>query len=444
MVELNRVEVSKNGNHVYRPKTMTHGISWIILGIALAWGCAPVRFEQRIDCLGYTRCFGVNANRNIEWFTEMPVGTVDILIVNDNSASMLPIQSQLGAKFSNFIQELDLRQVDYRIAMVTTDVSTAKNTPRPINQNGALQDGRPLVFSDGSIYLTPQSPNKEQVFLNAVERGETSQCEAFLRVNKNVDPESSAYLNQCPSNDERGFYASSLFVRNHSSNVLRPSSTHFAVIVLSNEEVRSGLFTATDFTRNYLLDDLDMPATLKNEVSAKYPGKTMSIHPIIIRPGNLLGSLGSDLSSAASQILDQTFAAFKVGGSFSPSARPILSFSGSDQRCLGEQINSEIGTSGSYGSIYALGALLTGGQIADICAKDYSTQLREIARSVQKNEISLNCAEPQILSVKTYDVSSQALGEDIPFEQTGNVLKFSNNFASRTPLYINFICPGLI
>ena len=66
-------------------------------------------------------------------------------------------QARLASRFQNFINDLDSKGYDYRIAMITTDISASDNAPRLVNQNGALQDGKLITFGNGQTYLSPQS-----------------------------------------------------------------------------------------------------------------------------------------------------------------------------------------------------------------------------------------------------------------------------------------------
>ncbi len=71
-------------------------------------------------------------NRDV--FEQVRRNTVDILVVVDNSCSMVDEQAKLGANFSNFIAAFDGVDVDWQIGAVTTDMADE-------NQSGRLLGG---------------------------------------------------------------------------------------------------------------------------------------------------------------------------------------------------------------------------------------------------------------------------------------------------------------
>lgn len=87
------------------------------------------------------------------WIQE-PSGAVDVLLVIDDSCSMAPHQSALGASFASFIRWFVGAGIDYQIAVVTTDA-------RDPSKSGRIQ---------GEI-MTPETPNPEGAFTRAVSVG---------------------------------------------------------------------------------------------------------------------------------------------------------------------------------------------------------------------------------------------------------------------------------
>lgn len=92
-------------------------------------------------------------------------GKIDILFIDDNSASMDPKQASLGTKFSGFATEL--KSIDWQIGITTTDCSTG-----PYGICGSLL----TMTGYASKILTPSVPNYATVFNNSIQRPETAGC----------------------------------------------------------------------------------------------------------------------------------------------------------------------------------------------------------------------------------------------------------------------------
>ncbi|MDP2310305.1 MAG: lamin tail domain-containing protein [Pseudomonadota bacterium] len=59
-------------------------------------------------------------------FIQNQLNTVDLLLVVDNSCSMVEEQSKLAGNFDSFIQYFDEAEVDWQLGVITTDVDQAK------------------------------------------------------------------------------------------------------------------------------------------------------------------------------------------------------------------------------------------------------------------------------------------------------------------------------
>lgn len=205
-------------------------------------------------------------------------GDVDILVVNDNSGSMYVEQQKMAQRFPNFISSLS--NLYFQIAMVTTDISTTTNGPRAANGNGAFQDGKFLPFSSTEKILKydPSVANASSnlsiinsKFADTVQRDETLACGSA-----DYDPV------MCPSGDERGIYAMNLAAARNEGGFFR-AGAHLAVIILSDEDVRSngGAYPGTND-----LEPKDLAETYLSDMQIKYPTKTISVHSVIIRPND--------------------------------------------------------------------------------------------------------------------------------------------------------------
>jgi hypothetical protein len=92
-------------------------------------------------------------------FSQERVPTVDMLFIIDNSGSMESSQTSLANNFGGFMQFAITQQVDYRIAVTTTDVDT----------DG--EQGRFLPVGGQPRWITPQTPNKETLFQQRIMAG---------------------------------------------------------------------------------------------------------------------------------------------------------------------------------------------------------------------------------------------------------------------------------
>jgi hypothetical protein len=314
--------------------------------VAIVFGyfaaCAPVKFAGVGDAAGENvagadvcprvcAADGKSCVLRCEVEKTAGAGLVDILIVNDNSGSMSTEQKRMGQRFPDFLNSIGA--LDYRIAMTTTDISSAysamaggqNNGPSAINQYGKLQDGNLIEFQSGLKFLTKDTPGKDSLFLNTVQRQETLNCEM------------SGYRN-CPSSDERGIYAMNLVLDRTSQEFFRPTA-HLAVIVLSDEDERGiSDSRSTQTSVKYPLESYDKPETFVSKMAQRYPGKTYSVHSIVVVPG--------------------------------------------DQGCLAAQAEGA-NIWGVEGYSYQKLSNATRGTVGTICSNDYGAQLGSISSSIQ-------------------------------------------------------------
>lgn len=369
--------------------------------------CSPKQFAKDPNYMrcqnSGLNCISQNGRDYFEITETADGGKVDILIVDDNSASMSYEQARLANRFSGFIQNLDAKLINYRIGVTTTDVSGSNNVARSINQNGSLQDGNLIAFSGGAAFLTRDSGNlsqKDTLFKSVIRRPETLACEQFITnwinagKSMETDEYSAAYYNNCPSGDERGIYAANLTVKNNPSSFIRPEAD-LAVIVLSDEDVRSQLYYYNQ--PGFELADMDKPAAFKSQMSSLYPGKQYAVHSIITK----------------------------------------------DASCLSTQNGQTMGVvNGSYGLEYANLSNATGGILGDICANDYAAQLQSIFNNLAGKIVdraSLACANPPDLSVNFINNNDPS----ITWSVDGSVVKFSKKLATGTSYNIKYSCTTL-
>lgn len=375
-------------------KTFTR-VAAIAFIIGFYSGCSPVKFVLDDSVCKDNGCIVSDGKYVFNYSATAGAGKVDILIVNDNSASMSFEQARLAPRFRSFISELDGQHVDYRIAMTTTDVSESKA-------------GQLISFQDGVSYLKSSNPDRQVLFNQTIQRPETLSCEKFIsdwvrshggdRNSINTPEYSTAYLQNCPSGDERGVYAANVVVNKNPANFIR-SDAHLAVIFLSDEDERSALYNSAEFK----LDQLDQPANLISNVKTKLGEdkyNSLSLHAIVVK----------------------------------------------DQACLNVQNNQMLDAnaatkgliSGSMGNVYLTMTAQGWGNAADICSEDYTSQLGQIRTKISESikDILLNCSSPLELSVEVN-------GKSVAYQMEGKVLKLAQALVVGTTINLAYKCTSL-
>ncbi|MBK7960472.1 MAG: hypothetical protein IPK04_04175 [Bdellovibrionales bacterium] len=383
-------------------------VNYVILailafGVGSYIGCAEVKFSANSSCDGLSggKCVvGPDGMLSISDVVIVSGGKVDILIVDDNSASMSFEQNALADRFSNFVNLLESKSIDYRLGITTTDISSATNPPRSVNQNGALQDGKLIGLDGGFKFVTPQTGDsafRNKIFNAAIRRNETLECEKFILSwvdagNSTTTAEySTAYAEHCPSQDERGLYAANLVLKNNVDSFIRPEAD-LAIIVLSDEDVRSQLYWYK--TPGYDLEEFDTAQGFVNSVKSVYPDKKFAVHAFLTKT----------------------------------------------EVCLSTQNAQTRGVVGaSYGIEYYKVTQLTGGVAGSICSNNFTSQLSEIFNNITANivdKIGLHCANPIDLIVDSGGNNYTVVGNQIQFAQKLPV-GASVRFSYKCPAKVN-------
>lgn len=247
--------------------------------LSVAVSCSDVKFTNApsSDCLMADSCEvtpqGELRSKNIEVVPSNK--QVDILFVVDNSRTMIEEQQKIADRLSSFFSILNGANIDWRVAITTTDMEDAKNQhiyPHQEYRNGALVPF--LTSSSGgsftnpkTFYITKNTPNYTNLFFNTVKRPESIWC----------------LQNQgaCPSivsGDERGTY--SAFKNISTQNSFRRSSAQLHIVVISDEDVRSnGGVGFANVDRDYSLEKNDKVDTLVDYLQRL--DKVAKVHSIV-------------------------------------------------------------------------------------------------------------------------------------------------------------------
>lgn len=102
---------------------------------------------------------------------------LDILIVIDNSSSMLPEHSVIGDRLRGFSDKLKAQSIDYKIAVTTTDarVETALRLFFPKEQTPRGFGGKALSFN-GHNFVSSSTSNGENLILSSLDRSLEASC----------------------------------------------------------------------------------------------------------------------------------------------------------------------------------------------------------------------------------------------------------------------------
>ncbi len=325
------------------------------------------------------------------------MGVVDIIFVIDNSRSMHVEQRNIANQFDQFLD--DIQYLDYRIAIMTVDISDS-----PDNRDRTYQDGHFIRFKNGRKYISneqgSQSEHRKNIkmFRESVQRPESIEC---------MEP---GKADLCPD-DERAICAlnKSLDISSQ-RDFFRPHS-HLMVVILSDEDERSSEeYREQQWALNrtdYRLRSCDDPRNFYSKVAQRIGLNTgISVHAIIIPPG--------------------------------------------DDDCLAEQ-DEELGQ-GYYGEVYEDFAepsssivreypYITRGRVLSICDRDYGSQLGQLSDYLQRPlPITLSCEPYRVENVRLVDEDGGS--EKVKYELDGKNLTITEDRVSlSSQIRLTVFCP---
>lgn len=198
---------------------------------------------------------------------------VDILFVDDNSASMMDEQAELGKKFPNLMGEL--AQVDWRIAVTTTDISP----------KGVRGDLIPFQVSASSTkpFLERSMGDVSSLFSKVISRPESEDCW--------LDPK------KCPSKIEKPLRAAIMSIE---KDVAKPTrffrdNSDMAIVVITDSD-EDNLSKDPGFE-----NIVTVPSDLVTKVSKSFIKKRLSVYGISIRPKDTV-CLAKQAAQEASEV----------------------------------------------------------------------------------------------------------------------------------------------
>lgn len=358
----------------------------------------------------------------LEFEYRVPLGEVDIIFVVDNSSSMNAEHQNLAKQFYSFLS--DIRYLDYRIAVITTDISAS---PRNAVKGAPYQDGR-FISIGSKRYLSNtqvgEFPREKDVndFIKAIVRPETLACDQKLALTQEVDDEyyythgvdRQTVSHQdipCPSHDERGIYALNMALENPSQKTFFRPGAHLMAVVISDEDERSSYSYIQDRSaegENYEFQLRDYPESLVENVYEIFRlKKVFSFHSIIIPPGDV--------------------------GCLKRQQKRSNQGPGSGSGFYGYEY--ERLSLAQDGALLRYGNLIEG-HVISICDRDYGSQLSKVAFYAGQIRAELPCSKPE--KIKAYiDGVEKRIYYDI---ENRSLLLKPGQVPLSSELILNVIC----
>ncbi len=377
----------------------------VTLGVLIA--CSPTKFSQPTTpggpCVGdssVTSCIVHPTNVDYVQSFKVGKGKVDILFINDNSASMSKVQTQLGAKFSGFIQNLDNKDIDYRIAITTTDLAsvTAKKL---------------VTFGNGQSVLTKADADRVTLFNTAIRRTETIDCESMIisyfntyQTNFQSAPGYEAqYAQKCASPDTRGLFTGNLVVSENADSFMRDDA-NLNVILISNDDVRQSMYATNS---GFSLAAEDTASNFTSMMQSKYPTKYWDFNSIVV----------TDSSCKAEQTLRNA------------QGNEVRNYAGP---AIAGGIGTQYINLSNSGAVNIDNQARTRGQVLNICQGDYSANFNSMATQISDSSrmFNLKCTPTAAPTVSPSTVPYTWNGDKITFQRGSEGIPVSISYRCYT------------
>ncbi len=363
--------------------------------------CSPTKFAESKNPAALcdsnvSKC--VVQNQSIDIVQEFKIGSgkVDILFVNDNSASMSKIQAELSSKFAGFIQNLDSKRIDYRIAVTTTDLF-------------AVQKKKLISLSSGRFYITNADTDRVALFNEAIVRRETKACENFIvsmfdfyGTNfQSTSDYAKYYSSICPSSDTRGIYTANLVISENSSSFMRDDA-NLNVILISNDNIRQGK----------TIEENDRGTVFSSMMQARYPNKYWDFNSIVVKDESCKAQ--QILRNAGNQEVRNAYGVAVSGGI----GTEYMNLSNSSARDIDNNPRPR-------------------GQSLSICESNFSNHFDSMAIQIsdESRMVSLKCSPSSSPRVSSVGSSTT----NIPFTWRGNKIVFPRGYGGQD-ISISYNC----
>ena len=306
-----------------------------------------------------------------------PSNKLDILLIVDDSNSMLADNQKLAERLADFVNTLQSSSIDWQMCTTVT---------RALTVNGSPAWGASIYWSSYTPasgipgWVLRPTPNLSTIFTNTI---------------NNIG------AGWAGTDDERGIKAAYWHMYNGDLNYSNHSKCYradaaLAAIIVSDEDVRSvgGDPSAQYYANEYkALENDDLPATLTQQVRDVFGmSKRFTFNSIIVKPG--------------------------------------------DSTCMTAQDSG--GAKSHYGTKYNELSNMTGGGVGSICDSNYSTNLNLFADMIQDSisSIALECAP-----VGGVQVTVTPAVSGLTTSVQGSNLVFSPNVPVGRTVNMKYKCP---
>lgn len=306
-----------------------------------------------------------------------PSKKLDILLIVDDSNSMLAENQKLAERMADFVNTLQNSNIDWQMCTTVT---------RALTVNGSPVWGASVYWSSYTPasgvpgWVLKPTPNLSTVFTNTIQ---------------NIG------AGWAGTDDERGIKAAYWHLYNGDLNFANHSKCYradaaLAMILISDEDVRSvgGDQSAAYYANEYkALESDDQPATLTQQVRDVFGmNKRFTFNSIIVKPG--------------------------------------------DSTCMTAQDSS--GAKSHYGVKYNELSNMTGGGVGSICDSNYSTNLNLFADMIQDSisSLVLECAP-----VGGVQVTVTPAVTGLSTQVQGSNLVFTPNVPVGRTVNLKYKCP---
>lgn len=313
---------------------------------------------------------------NLDFVVQTPNSKLDLLLIIDDSNSMLADNQRLASRLSGFTSQLQSSNIDWQMCVTVTRAL-------PINNNPSW--GLSMVWSG----YTPASGVPNWV----------------LKPTTNIASIITATINNigagwAGTDDERGTKAAYWHVYNGDVRFPNNSKCHradaaLAMILISDEDVRSVGGNASEqyYAGEYkALENEDMPTTLLNYVKEVFGAqKRFTFNSIIVKPGDTTCKRSQDAGGAKSH----------------------------------------------YGVKYKQMSDMTAGGAGSICESDYSTSLNLFADSIEN---SLESQALECVPVGAVTVTVNPVVTNLTSNITGASISFSPRIPNGRSVNLKYKC----
>ena len=375
----------------------------IVVGFLIA--CSPTKFGKNQEAnnicdSSVVNCIVENESIMVTQSFKVGAGKVDILFINDNSASMSKNQINMANRFSGFIQNLDKKNIDYRIAIATTDFSLISASSDHL-----------ISFENGQKFITMAEGNRVDLFNKSIVRNETVSCEDLIIAMFNtygISFQSNSFYKEqykikCPSPDTRGIHVGNIIISENSHEFMR-SDANLNIILISNDNVRQGKE----------MEDRDKASTFIEMMQNKIPNKNWSFNSIVVK------------DEACKQM--QTLRNAKNQIVMNQQGMAILGGIGIEYINLSNSVTTDIDNNPR-----------PRGQVLDICQNDYTQNFTSISTQISDEAriFTMKCTPSESPTIFVSETKDSSVA--IPHTWNGNKIIFEKG-SEGLDVMINYKC----